>query len=78
MDKNTYKYKAVDVKTGKSIEMFRTIQSIDSWIQLQIDKRGLDGRAGYFVQFRDGLNIEIFKLTGEKLKYESKHKYRTY
>lgn len=68
MDDNTYKYKAVDLKSKKAIAVFRKKNEITSWIDEQINLRGLDGRAGYFVQFRDGLTVEVFKMNGKKLK----------
>lgn len=68
MNKNTYKYKIINLSTNKPIDVFKNIDDIEIWINEQIKKRGLDGRVGYFVQFRDGLTVEVFKMNGKKLK----------
>jgi hypothetical protein len=42
----------------------------ETWIQEEIEKRGLDYRIGAMVQFRDGTRIEIINSkTGEEVKW---------
>jgi hypothetical protein len=42
----------------------------ETWIQKEIEKRGLDYRIGAMVQFRDGTRIEIVhSKTGKEVKW---------
>jgi hypothetical protein len=42
----------------------------ETWIQEEIEKRGLDYRVGAMVQFRDSTRIEIVhSKTGEEVKW---------
>jgi len=49
---------------------FSSKSEAETWIQEEIEKRGLDYRIGGMVQFRDSTRIEIVhSKTGEEVKW---------
>jgi len=65
------KYSVVD-GVGNWVEglSFSSKGKAETWIQSEIEKRGLNYRIGGMVQFRDGTSIEIVhSKTGEEVKW---------
>jgi len=65
--KQIIRYKA-EKENGVLIKVFSVKAEIDEWITQQIEERGLDWRVGYLMRFRDGLQVEITKRNGNKIK----------
>lgn len=62
-----YRHKAV-TKKGEDFYYFTTKDEMEEWINKQTEERGLDCRAGYYIKFRDGLELEFLRKNGTKIK----------
>lgn len=65
--KRIFRHKAVTPE-GKAFRFFATKKEIEEWIASQIEAKGLDWRAGYLIQFRDGQQLNFVKMNNEPIK----------
>ena len=65
--KRIYRYKAIS-REGEIFRQFSTKAEIEEYIEIQIESRRLDWRAGYLIRFRDGLQLDFVKMNGDSIK----------